>query len=107
VTEPSEILVWKKPKEPAWTIYARIKIAPEMTMRNILGGRGSMSSPFLYLACFSDGPGVSKAIADCMARIEDSIRTKAEFCDLSQCGDPQAWGKGSEQIQWPNDKRAA
>jgi hypothetical protein len=107
VTEPSEILAWKFPQKPVWCIYARIKTGPEMTMKNILGGRGSVTSPWLYLACFSDGPGVSKAIAECMARIEDSIRTKTEFCDLSRFGDPQAWGESSEQIQWPNDSQDA
>jgi hypothetical protein len=66
-----------------------------------------MTSPWLYLAFFSDGPGVSKAIAECMARIEDSIRTKAEFCDLSQYGDPHAWEKGWEQIQWTSANRDA
>ena len=107
VTEPSEILAWKFPKKPAWCIYARIKIAPEMTMRNIWGSRGSMTTPWLYLACFNDGPGVNKVIAECMARIQDAILKKAEFCDLSQFGDPEAWDKGFEQIQWPNGNRDA
>jgi len=107
VTEPSEILVWKKSKESVWCIYVRMKIWPEITTRSIFGSGGSISSPFSYLACFSDGPGASKAIAECMARIEDSLRTKTDFCDLSQFGDPQAWDKCLEQIQWQNDNQSA
>jgi hypothetical protein len=107
VTEPSDILVFHAPKFRAWYIYARMKTGPEMTLRNVFGIRSSISSPGVTLAFFTDGPGVQKAIGECMARIEDSIRTKAEFCDLSQFGDPQAWGKRWVLIEWPNGKPAA
>jgi hypothetical protein len=103
ISEPTEILVHKNTKESNWSIFARLKVGPEMTMRNVLGTRkGTMGNPSSYLAIFSDGPGVGEAIAECMARIEVAIRTKAEFCDLSQSGDPQAWGKAWQQIQWPS-----
>jgi hypothetical protein len=84
-----------------------MKTGPQMTMKNIWGHGASISAPFLYLACFAEGPGVGKAIAECMERIEDSIRAKSEICDLSCFGDLQAWSKDSEQIQWPSDNRAA
>ena len=100
---PTEILVAKNTKERTWVIYARLKAGPEMTMKSILRGGSTITNPASTLALFSDGPAVSKAIAECMARIEVSIRTKAEFCDLSQSGDPQAWGKAWQQIQWANE----
>ena len=101
VTEPSEILTYHYDKTHVWYIYARIKIGPEMSAKSILGRSSSLSAPALYLAFFTDGPDVRKAIGECMARIEDAIRTKAEFCDLSQFGDAAAWGKKWELIQWP------
>ena len=107
VTEPSDILAWHHPKLRVWHIGARLKMAPEMTMRNIFGGRSSVSTPGVHLAFFTDGPGVRKAIAECMARIEDSIQARAEFCDLSKFGDPEAWGKEWQLIEWPNGKPAA
>lgn len=105
VTEPCEILVWKSTKAAVWYISAHMKTEPEITMKNFWGRSGSISAPFLHLAFFSDGPGVSKAIAECMARIQDSICTKAELCDLSEIGDPQAWGQKWHQIKW-NDSTA-
>ncbi len=107
VTEPSEILVWKFKKPPIWYLFARMKTVPEMNFKSLLGRRVSMPVPAVYLAFFTDGPDVHKAIADCMARIEDAIRAKAEFCDLSQFGDAQAWGKNWQLIEWPNSKRDA
>jgi len=104
VTEPSDILAWHVPKLRAWYIYARTKIAPEITMKNLWGRRITFPVTGVTLAFFTDSPGVRKAIGDCMARIEDAIRTKAEFCDLSQFGDPQAWGERWELIEWPNIK---
>jgi hypothetical protein len=108
VTEPSEILVAKNTKKCTWCIYVSLKAMPEITTKSVLKGSSTIRNPSSILANFSDGPAVSKAIAECMARIEDSIRTKAEFCDLSQSGDPEAWAKvgGWQQIHWLNDKPA-
>lgn len=100
VREPSEILVAKNTKECTWSIFASLKAGPEMTLKNILGTRSTISNPSVFLALFSDSPAVSEAIAECMARIEISIRTKAELCDLSEVGDSKAWAKGWQQIQW-------
>ena len=101
VREPSEILVAKHTKEGIWSVFASLKAGPEMTLKNFLGVRSTISNPSVFLAVFSDSPIVSEAIADCMARIEISIRTKAELCDLSQVGDSKAWAKNWQQIQWP------
>jgi hypothetical protein len=102
VAEPSEILVSKIPKDNTGWIFFRLKALPEVTTGMFLKGSSTISSPCSQWAAFSDGPAVSKAIAECMARSEDSIRTKAEVCDLSQSGDPQAWGKAWQQVQWPS-----
>lgn len=107
VTEPSEILAWKFKKPQVRYIFARMKTVPEMDFKSFLGRRISMPAPAVYLAFFTDGPDVHKAIAECMARIEEAIRTKAEFCDLSQFGDVQGWGKTWDLIEWPNTKRDA
>jgi hypothetical protein len=50
---------------------------------------------------FSDRLGVREVIGECMAKIEAAIRAKAEFCDLSQSDDAEAWRKPWQQIQWP------
>jgi hypothetical protein len=73
-------------------------------MKSFFKGQASMGNPSGTLAIFSDGLAVSKAIAECMGRIEDAIRSKAELCDLSQSGDAQAWPKGWNQIQWPDER---
>ena len=102
ITEPTEILVHHNTKESKWSIYARLKAGPEMGMSSFLGTRkGTVTNPSSHLAIFSDRPGVSEAIGDCMAKIEVAIKTKVEFCDLSQSGDAEAWGKAWQQIQWP------
>jgi hypothetical protein len=103
ITEPSEILLAQSAKGDMWFIYARFKAVPEVTMKNPLWmSRGSLSNPSSYLALFNDGPDVSLAIAECMTHIEASIRAKADLCDLSQFGNPQAWGKAWKQIKWPS-----
>ena len=102
ITEPTEILVYQNPKDGNWSIYARLKAGPEMGMSSFLGTRkGTVTNPSSQLALFSDAPNASDATAECMAKIETAIRTKAEFCDLSQSGDAQAWGKAWQQVQWP------
>jgi hypothetical protein len=102
LADPSEILAAKGKKGDIWFIYAHHKAGPQMTMRGIFGRSASLSSPATHLAQFTDSPTVSVAIAECMARIEAAIRTKADLCDLSQSGDAQAWGKAWTQIQWPS-----
>jgi len=46
---------------------------------------------------------VSKDIARCMEYIEAALRTRDQFCDLSQFGDPKAW-EGKRLIEWTNAK---
>ena len=101
VTPPFEILCSKHNAEPTWFIFASMKTGPEMTMKSLFGRRAAVSPPVLYLAFFRDGPDVGAAIAECMAEIETAIRAKADFCDLSQAGDAEAWGKAWQQVQWP------
>jgi hypothetical protein len=102
ITEPSEILVAKGKQADIWYIYAHHNASPQMTMRGIFGRRASLSSPTIHLAQFTNSSTVNVAIAECMARIETAIRTKADFCDLSQSGDAEAWPKAWTQIQWPS-----
>ncbi len=102
IKNPTEILAIKYAKTNTWSVYARLKMGPEITANNFLGVRkGSVTNPSSHLAFFSDEPNVKESIAACMAQIEAAIRTKAEFCDLSQSGDAQAWTKAWQQIQWP------
>jgi hypothetical protein len=103
VTAPMEILAAKNAPDGSWFIYVRLKNWPEAKMKSFFKGQASMGNPSGTLAIFSDGPAVSKAIAECMGRIENAIRTKAELCDLSQCGDARAWPKGWKLIQWPDE----
>jgi hypothetical protein len=100
LADPSEIRAQKSKKGDFWFIYAQHKAVPQMTVRSLFGRSASLSSPAIHLAVFTDSPTVSGAIAECMARIEDAIRTKADLCDLSQSGDAQAWTKTCTQIQW-------
>ena len=102
ITEPTEILVHQHSKDCRWSVYARPKVVPEMGMTNVLGIRKrTVMNPSSHLAIFSDRPGVSEAIGECMAKIEGAIRAKVDLCDLSQSGDAEAWGKAWQQIQWP------
>jgi hypothetical protein len=104
IKTPTEILAVKYVKTNTWSIYARLKMGPEMTMSNFLGTRkGGLTNPSSHLVFFSDGPRVNEAVAECMTQIEAAIRTKAEFCDLSQAGDAQAWSKAWQIIQWPKN----
>jgi hypothetical protein len=104
VTSPMEIIVYKGANDRTWCIYARLKNLPEVKMKSFLRGQASVNNPTVVLAYFSDGPRGGKAISDCMAQIEDSIRTKAELCDLSESGDAPAWPKGWHQIQWQDGR---
>jgi hypothetical protein len=101
VTGSVEFLAWNNTKLHVWYVYARIKAWPELSTKSIWGRSASTSAPVIYLAFFTDGPEVSKAVGECMARIEDAVRTKAELCDLSKFGDAEAWRKKWEVIQWP------
>jgi hypothetical protein len=84
------------------SIHARVIIGTEETKKSTFGSqKGGIKNPFVHLAFFLDGSNVNKAIAESMTQIESAIRTKAEFCDLSQTGDAQAWTKAWQQIQWP------
>jgi|GEM_PF-2007589 len=102
VTLPSDILVQKFTNVNIWGIAVCPRSGPEISVKNFLGHESKVASPSSYLAMFSDAPDMHKTIGECMAQIEAAIRTKAEFCDLSQSGDPQAWKKSWQQIQWPS-----
>ena len=100
LAEPSEILAAKSKKGDTWFIYAHHTASPKIAFKSLLR-RSSVSSPTMHLAQFTDSPTVSQGIAECMARIEAAVRTKADICDLSQSGDAQAWPPAWTQIQWP------
>jgi hypothetical protein len=104
INAPVEILVVKDAKRNLWTIHATRPVAPRFTLKGLLGNPSPMLISYLtVLAIFSDGPDVSKSIAECMEQIEAAIRTNAEFCDLTRFGDLQAWNKRNanwQPIQW-------
>jgi len=102
VADPTEILMGQHAEDSSWSIYALFKVRPEVRTRGLFGVRKrTTTSQSSFLAMFSDRPGVGEAIGECMAKIEGAIKTQAHFCDLSQSGDAEAWGKRWQQVQWP------
>ena len=102
ITAPTEILVHQHPKYGSWSIYSKLKAGLAMERRGFLKCRKRTTTNLTsHLAIFSDRPGVSEAIGECMVKIEAAIRAKADICDLSESGDTQAWDKAWQQIQWP------
>jgi len=101
ITGPMEILVHQHPKDGRWSIYTCLKAGQEAERRGFLKSSERTTNSTSHLAVFSDRPGVSEAIGECMVKIEAAIRAKADICDLSESGDALGWDKAWQQIQWP------
>jgi len=103
ITELSQILVYQRPDDSRWTIYARLTPTPEMGVRRLWGIRRRESSDerSFHLAIVSNGPSASVAIGECMAKIATAIKAGDGLCDLSESGDAEAWGKAWHKIHWP------
>ena len=102
VIEPVEIMAAQTTGAQGkyWYVFARLKAQQEGSIKALMGG-GTFTNPVSSLAMFSDGPGVGRAVADCLALVERSIVAGSAVCDLSLAGDAAAWGEKWNQIEWP------
>lgn len=108
VPEPMEICVAKYDERESGTapehfsIYARPLDRGSLDYSGILGKANVHAGRTVHLARFVFSDTAASEIAACMISIGDAIATEAKVCDLSVAGQPAAWAKDWNLIDWSN-----
>jgi hypothetical protein len=90
---------WKR-KEGSGTIWfaAYQNQESEFEIKRLFRKPIKARGRYIYLAAFVDNDHAERSLADCMRKIESSIRNDEIICDLSSVGERSLWQKSERGV---------